>query len=134
MSHAASTVIISGGSKGLGQGFVDDLLKHDFRVATFSRSKTDFIENTLSRYPDSQFIWEPIDATDIEGVTQFVNHTYKHFGGFDALINNVGVGLDGVLALMKDKDIDTVLSLNLDNHHVHIGKYKIFSHSNVWTC
>lgn len=107
------TIIVTGGSRGLGQGIITHLLAHDYRVATFSRSKTDFITQSLAHYSQDQFIWQALDANDYEKVDHFIHEIYKQFGAIDGLVNNAGVAADGVLTMMQDSEIDKVMQLNL---------------------
>ena len=108
------TVLVTGGSRGLGAGFVKDLLEHGYKVATFSRLNTPFIEEMTKKYPDN-FLWEAIDATDNKKVSEFIDKVHRDFGKIYGLVNNAGVAVDGVLTMMKDDDIEKVMKLNLDS-------------------
>ncbi len=109
------TIVVSGGSRGLGQALVAALLDSGNRVATFSRSKTSFIRHCCSEDPDgSRFHWEALDGVDFDGVREFVGGVEDRFGGIDTLINNAGVGVDGILTTMPDADVHRVLALNLE--------------------
>lgn len=113
MSEKKPVIMVTGGSRGLGRGIIQDLLQHGYRVATFSRSQTDFIKNALSEYSDDQFIWEAIDANNISAVDTFIQSVYKKFDRLDGLVNNAGVAADGVLTMTQDADIEKVMQLNL---------------------
>jgi len=111
----SKVVIISGGSRGLGQAMVADLLGAGYRVGTFSRSKTPFIEQCLAQDPDHQsFYWESVDGTNFPLVRKFVQRVEERFGQIDTVINNAGVGVDGILATMTDDDIHRGITLNLE--------------------
>ena len=105
-------VVISGGSRGLGQGIVTSLLESGHTVATFSRSKTDFI-NDMERTAGSRFYWEKADATDNAALKSFVQTVYEKFGRIDGLVNNAGATLDALLPLTTDQQIIDSISLNL---------------------
>ncbi|MCC5622298.1 SDR family NAD(P)-dependent oxidoreductase [Nostoc sp. CHAB 5715] len=107
-------ILISGGSRGLGSALVSNFLELGHIVATFSRSCTPFIEELHSRNLDQSFLWESIDGTDYEQVKQFVMSIAKRYGRLDVLINNAGVGVDGILALMRASDIHQGIALNLE--------------------
>lgn len=109
-------VIVSGGSRGLGQSIVDLMLSHDFCVATFSRSKSAFIKKIMEdKHYQKRFYWQQIDATDYHVLKKFTVSVYKRFGAIDVLINNAGVNLDRVLAVTNEQEIEDVLSLNLES-------------------
>lgn len=107
--------IVSGGSRGLGKSIVEYLIDLGYVVATFSRSCTPFIEEVQDR-PSAEkfFLWKSIDGTNPGQVKTFVKDVYRQFGRIDILINNAGVGTDGVLGLMRENDIERIISLNLN--------------------
>ncbi len=105
-------LVISGGSRGLGQAIIENFINDGWQVATFSRLETDFIK-TLKNSHHDHFVWEAIDCTDFKALRKFVLQVYKHFGRIDALINNAGVALDRLLAVTTDEEIDYLLDINL---------------------
>ena len=106
-------MIVSGGSKGLGKGIVEDLLKHNCTVATYSRSKTKFIDEMEKGEFSNRFVWESVDGTDFEALSNFAVKIYKKYRRIDGLINNVGMAAEGILTLMNPANIDQLISLNL---------------------
>lgn len=107
-------IVISGGSRGLGQTLVATLLAEGHIVATFSRSSTRFIDDCLANDPNgATFYWEAVDATDLDGVKQFALAVFRRYGRIDALINNAGIGVDGLLTLMRSADLQRGLTVNL---------------------
>jgi 3-oxoacyl-[acyl-carrier protein] reductase len=108
----SETVLISGGSRGLGQAMVESLLADGYNVATFSRSATPFTTQTERNLSD-RFLYESIDATNLEALRAFVKRTSERFGEITALINNAAVAVDGVLALAREEDLDRMLDVNL---------------------
>ncbi|WP_182377809.1 SDR family oxidoreductase [Nocardioides sp. WS12] len=111
---APRTVIVTGGSRGLGQGIVQSFLDAGDRVATCSRSETDAVRAWQSdpQYAD-RFLFREADLADREQSTQFVKDVLTEWKSVDVLINNAGVARDGILALFSDEDTDTVIDLNL---------------------
>lgn len=108
------TVIVTGGSRGLGAGIVQSFLDLGDAVATCSRSATD---NTRawSSDPDlsDRFVHAAFDLSDVAATNEFVADVATRFGSIDVLINNAGVARDGVLGLVSDEDADEVIDLNL---------------------
>lgn len=105
-------VIVSGGSRGLGQSIIEALIAREYRVATFSRSRSDFIGEMLERRSE-HFHWEPVDACDGEKVKSFVKGVYRKFGGIHGLVNNAGINADQLISMTSDEEIDHLLEVNL---------------------
>ena len=105
-----TTIIVSGGSKGLGAAIVERLLQRGNRVATFSRKPTPFIEQ-LDGQPD--FFYQPVDASDSAALRTFVETVHQQWGSIDGLVNNAGIAYDGVLALTNEDQIEKMLQVNL---------------------
>ena len=108
------TVIVTGGSRGLGVGIVQAFLDAGDRVATCSRSSTDQVKawETDPATAD-RFLFMDADLSRREDGTAFVDAVVDRWGDPDVLVNNAGVARDGILAILADEDIDTVLDLNL---------------------
>lgn len=107
-------VLVSGGSRGLGAAVVEDLLARGYRAATFSRSRTPFVDECERRYGDA-FLFEAIDATDHASAKRFVLDAARRLGRFDALVNNAGMLVEQVLPLMRPADVRRVLELNVES-------------------
>ncbi len=103
-------IIISGGSRGLGQTLVGGLLGAGYRVSTFSRSATDFTRDAESI---ASFFFTEIDISEPSQLDQFVSSAVEQFGRPFGLINCAGIARDGVLATMPESQIDQLLSTNL---------------------
>jgi 3-oxoacyl-[acyl-carrier protein] reductase len=114
------TVVITGGSRGLGAGIVQSFLDSGDRVASCSRSSTDQVKQWESDHPD-RFLFVEADIADRDQSTAFVKAVIEKFGSIDVLVNNAGVARDGILALFSDDDSDTVIDLNL-KATIHISR------------
>ncbi|MBJ6760427.1 SDR family oxidoreductase [Myxococcaceae bacterium JPH2] len=110
----SKVVIISGGSRGLGQALVTHCLERGHTVATFSRSESPFVAQLKAKDPERRrFLWEPVDATDPAALKSFVHQVAETYGRVDALVNNAGVGIDGILTTMRGSQIEQGIDLNL---------------------
>lgn len=113
-SRTPRTVIVTGGSRGLGAGIVQSYLDSGDRVATCSRSSTPEVERwTNDPETADRFLFLSADLAVREEGTRFVKAVVEKWVGVDVLINNAGVARDGILGLFSDEDTDTVLDLNL---------------------
>ena len=107
-------VLVSGGSRGLGADLVEGFLRQGDRVATFSRNSTP----NVKRWKDhkefgGRFVFETIDLLDPRATADFVKRINKEFGPVEVLVNNAGLASEGLLALVRDDDIDRTIDLNL---------------------
>jgi len=105
-------VVVSGGSRGLGLALVDLFLERGWRVATFSRAGTEALDARLAAHGE-RLMWQATDSGSGDDIRAFARAVAKRWSRIDALINNAGTGLDGLLALMRAEDIDRVLDINL---------------------
>ncbi len=116
MAPDKRVVIVSGGSRGLGQALVQDRLDAGDIVATFSRSSNSFIDQLRSADPEgARFHWEAIEGTDLDGVRAFGMNVMRRYKRIDALINNAGVGSEGLLTMTSEREIHLALTLNLES-------------------
>lgn len=114
------TVLISGGSRGLGQAIAEHFLAAGDAVATYSRSESGFTQRAQREWGD-RFLWEAVDGGDAEALKTFVRGVEKRFGGVDVLVNNAGAALEKLLPMTSPADIDRNLQLNL-NSAIHLSR------------
>lgn len=106
------TVVITGGSRGLGAGLVDGFLESGDRVATCARSASPQVGAWGAAHPDS-FMFEEADLSDRASADAFIRAVTDRWDAIDVLVNNAGVARDGVVALFSHEELDTVVDLNL---------------------
>lgn len=106
------TVLVSGGSKGLGAAIVEAYLVAGYRVATFSRSETERVSAWRNNHGDN-FHFATLDLTDREATREYVKGLSASFGPVDILVNNAGMANTSLLALASDESIEDLVDLNL---------------------
>jgi 3-oxoacyl-[acyl-carrier protein] reductase len=111
MSALGRHVIISGGSRGLGKAIVSALLSEGYRVSTFSRSSSEFIQQLEG---NDKFFFAPADLCDGKAISAFLKTAEESFGLPYALINCAAIAADGVLATMPEDRIKKLVSVNVD--------------------
>jgi 3-oxoacyl-[acyl-carrier protein] reductase len=104
-------VVVTGGSRGLGAGL---FLDSGDLVATCARTPTDQTD-AWAKDPETadRFLFAPADLSRSADAKTFVAAVVEKWGRVDVLVNNAGVARDGILGLVPDDDIDTVVDLNL---------------------
>jgi len=114
MNVSDLVILISGGSRGLGQAVVQRMLDAGNRVATFSRTATPFVKHLCSDPAmKDRFLFAEVDAQNAEALRAFVAAAHEKFGRIDALLNNAGVAHGEVLAMTAEKEIERMLDVNL---------------------
>ncbi|MEU7034666.1 SDR family oxidoreductase [Streptomyces sp. NPDC046237] len=88
---ADRTIVVTGGSSGVGLATVRALLDEGARVATCGRDaeRLKNVAATLGAGPD-RLLTEVCDVRDADAVDAFVRRTAEEFGGVDGLVNNAG--------------------------------------------
>lgn len=107
-------VMISGGSRGLGQALAKHFLAQGARVACFSRTESAFVAQSRAADPgEARFLWRAVEGADAAALQDFVRAVVRHWGPVEVLVNNAGLGIEGHLALTPQDAIDRALALNL---------------------
>jgi 3-oxoacyl-[acyl-carrier protein] reductase len=109
---AASCVLVSGGSRGLGLAIVRDTLARGARVATFARTLTPELEDLAAEHPDSLHVGT-VDVTDAAGIATFIREAAARLGPLDALVNNAAVGQDSLHIHTSPEQIAATVATNL---------------------
>ena len=111
LTNGAPVVIVSGGSRGLGRAIIEGCLADGFRVCFYSRQRSDFVQDLADRGAEAH--WQRVDGSDPEAVSRFVRDVARRYGHIDAVVNNAGIGADGLLPTMPVEDVRRVIDVNL---------------------
>ena len=108
-------VIVTGASRGLGLGIARALRAVGHDVIAVARRSTDALNEamneTAANGPGSiDFV--PFDLSCIGEIPELVKRVRKNYGPIFGLVNNAGIGTAGVLATMKDADIEQLIRVN----------------------
>jgi 3-oxoacyl-[acyl-carrier protein] reductase len=106
------TVVITGVSRGLGLATGLRLVADGFKVVGLSLSLSAEYQALMESAPE-QVVFLSCDVTDLSRVPNLVPEINHAHGPVFGLVNNAGIGLDGVLAIMHQTDIEAVIRTNL---------------------
>jgi NAD(P)-dependent dehydrogenase (short-subunit alcohol dehydrogenase family) len=107
------TVVITGGSRGLGLVLARQVLSEGGRVAICARERETLDrarESLTALGPDVLAI--PCDVTDGDSVRELVTRVEERFGPVDVLINNAGIIEVGPAETMSVKDYEEAMATN----------------------
>lgn len=107
------TVLITGGSRGIGAGIANCLARAGARVAITYSSQAEAAKRVLSEMPGEGHIHLQLDISSEESVISCVNAVMDKFRHLDGLVCNAGITRDQLLLRMKTEDFDQVVNTNL---------------------
>jgi NAD(P)-dependent dehydrogenase (short-subunit alcohol dehydrogenase family) len=108
------TVLITGGSRGLGLALGREFVSRGACVAICARD-VDELERASSDLvrPGRPVLALPCDVSKMEEVGRMVEAVHEHFGAIDVLVNNAGVIEVGPVETMTMADYEEALDINL---------------------
>ena len=106
------TVLLSGGSRGLGMAIVRDLLAREVRVATFARTISPELADLAEQHPEHVFAGS-LDVTDAAAGRAFVLEAESRLGPLDGMVNNAAIGQDALHAHTAPDQIARIVETNL---------------------
>ncbi|MCJ1450730.1 hypothetical protein MMC28_001064 [Mycoblastus sanguinarius] len=141
-SFAGKTVLITGGSKGIGAATVSLFAKHGANVVINYSSDAAPAEELVKHIGKDRAFAIKADAGSIPDIECMVAETVKRFGKIDILIPNAG--------MMAMKDLENTTEQDFDNHirlnvkgpyflaqkaapHMHEGSHIVFISTSLCT-
>ena len=112
---AGKTVIVTGGSRGIGRAIVDLFAEEGADVTFFYRSDTAAAAAAAgaARAAGGNVSAEQVDVRDSKACAEAVERVVERCGRVDILVNNAGVIRDNPLAAFDDADVADVLDTNV---------------------
>ena len=108
-------VLLTGGTSGIGAATVALMAEEGAWVAFTGRNKEKGLEVQNNAGPRTKFI--EADSRDRTSIINSINEAFKFLGGFDVLVNNVGIHAGRkTIEEMSDEDLDDLLNVNLKSH------------------
>jgi len=110
MGNATKTVIVTGGSQGIGAGAVKAFLDREYNVVATSRNVTK--SKDLPSSPKLAMV--DGDIGDAATATRTAKTAIDTFGSIDALVNNAGIFLPKPFTEYTGEDFKRLVSTNLE--------------------
>ena len=109
------TVLITGGSKGIGYGFAEMLMRENMRVAVTSRSQksADDAAERLKQIGAGEAIGIAADVRNFESQQKAVETLVRKWGTLDVLIANAGIGHFGSIETLTPEQWQETIDTNL---------------------
>src|ERR1700731_2287951 len=106
-------VLVTGGSRGIGFAISRRLASAGFNVIAVARRESDELRAAISEAKQGNLHFRACDLSAIDAIPAFVKQMREEFGAIYGLVNNAGVGTEGLLATMHNSEIETLVRLNV---------------------
>lgn len=109
------TIVVTGGSRGLGLAIATRLASAGCQVVAIARHESDQLKCAMHRNnprQESSLVFRPFDLEDTSAIPGLIKELRKELGPIDGLVNNAALGASGVLATMHDSQIGRLVRLN----------------------
>jgi 3-oxoacyl-[acyl-carrier protein] reductase len=109
-------VLITGGSRGIGLAISRKLASAGYNVIAVARRESDELTSAVGeagREGRGGLHFRAFDLSETDAIPAFVKALRDEFGAIYGLINNAGIGTEGLLATMHNSEIEALLRLNV---------------------
>lgn len=109
------SVIVTGGSRGLGLGTSIRLVRAGYRVIAIARNPNSKLEGAVQEAEAASpgsFKFVPFDLAEISQIHALVRDLRKECGPIYGLVNNAGISWSGPLAMMPVAQIEKMVRTN----------------------
>lgn len=109
------SVIVTGGSRGLGLAIARRLASNGYRVIAIARKETDELRAAAAAAEQAggAVHFRACDLCETRSLAPLVFGLQKEFGPLYGLVNNAGIGTSGVLAIMPDQEVERLMQTNV---------------------
>jgi 3-oxoacyl-[acyl-carrier protein] reductase len=108
-------VVVTGGSRGLGLAIARRLAAAGYGVVAVARKMSDQLSGAMQeseRAGTGSLDFVACDLGDTESIPKLARALRRQFGPVYGLVNNAALGTDGLLANMKNAQIEELLRVN----------------------
>jgi len=106
-------VLVTGGSRGIGLAIARKLAAGSFNVIAVARRESDELRAAMSEAKQDNLHFRSCDLSAIDAIAVFVKQVRDEFGAIYGLVNNAGIGTEGLLATMHNSEIEALVRLNV---------------------
>ena len=105
-------VVVTGGSRGIGLAIARKLAASNYNVIVAARRESDEFREAIGNLSGTLH-FRAFDLSRIDAIPGFVKSLREEFGAIYGLVNNAGIGTEGLLATMHNSEIEALVRLNV---------------------
>jgi 3-oxoacyl-[acyl-carrier protein] reductase len=106
-------VVVTGGSRGIGLAIARRLASAGDNVIVVARRESDELRHAIRETGEDRIHFMAFDLSEVDGIPGLVKRLRDNFGAIYGLVNNAGIGTEGLLATMRNSDIEALVRLNV---------------------
>ena len=109
-------VLVTGGSRGIGLAISRKLAGAGYHVIAVARRESDELKAAIGeivKQGRGGLHFKAFDLSEVDAIPAFVKELRDEFGAIYGLVNNAGIGTEGLLATMHNTEIEALLRLNV---------------------
>jgi 3-oxoacyl-[acyl-carrier protein] reductase len=109
-------VLVTGGSRGIGLAISRKLAGAGYNVIAVARRESDELKaatGEIVKQGRGGLHFRAFDLAEVDTIPAFVKELRDEFGAIYGLVNNAGIGTEGLLATMHNTEIEALLRLNV---------------------
>jgi len=106
-------ILVTGGSRGIGLAIARRLAAAGFNVIAVARRQSDELRAAIAEAKQGNLHFSACDLSATDAIPAFVKRLRDEFGAIYGLVNNAGIGTEGLLATMHNSEIEALIRLNV---------------------
>jgi 3-oxoacyl-[acyl-carrier protein] reductase len=109
-------VVVTGGSRGIGLAIVQRLAAAGYHVIAVARRESEELRAAIGevvKQGKGGLHFRAFDLSEVDAIPAFVKALRDEFGAIYGLVNNAGIGTEGLLATMHNTEIEALVRLNV---------------------
>ena len=108
------TVLVTGGSRGIGKAIVEKFAKNGYNVILNYNKSFEAAKKVEDNFKNVRIFKADVSNTkEVQAMLDFANNT---FGNIDTLINNAGTGCTGLLQDLSFEEWQAVFNVNVTRY------------------